>query len=46
MKLIDLRNLYKIKCVGVPEKNGFFKGLLIGGMISVVLWAVILYVIF
>jgi hypothetical protein len=46
VKLIDLQNLYKIKCVGVPEKNGFFTGVFIGGMISVVLWAVILYVIF
>ncbi len=46
MKLRDLHNLYRLENVGIPVGNGFFKGVIIGGAISLIIWAVILKLIF
>jgi len=46
MKLRDLHNLYRLKPKTVPEENLFFKGAIIGGAISLVLWGIIFKLIF
>ncbi len=46
MKLRDLHNLFKKPEEGVPEKNPFFTGLMIGGGISLVVWIIMIEVVF
>lgn len=46
MKLRDLHNLYRLKPETVPEKNAFFTGAVIGGVISLVIWIAIFKAIF
>jgi hypothetical protein len=45
-KFRDTIRLSRIKSVGVPEENLFFKGAIIGGAISLVLWGIIFKLIF
>jgi hypothetical protein len=46
MKLRDLYNLYKLKPETIPEGSSFFRGVIIGGFISLLIWIVILKAIF
>ena len=46
MNLRDLHNLYRLKPETVPEKNGFFTGVAVGGIISLIIWIVIFKLIF
>lgn len=46
MKLRDLRNLSKLKPIGVPEKNGLCIGVLIGLVLCIPIWGLIFYFVF
>ena len=46
MKLRDLHNLYRLKPESVPEKNSFFTGVVIGGVVSLMIWIALFKVIF
>jgi hypothetical protein len=43
---ILLSLLSRIKSIGVPEKNGFFTGALIGLVICIPIWGLIFYLVF
>jgi hypothetical protein len=46
LKFRDTIRLSRIKSVGVPEKNGFFTGVLIGLAICIPFWGIVFYFIF
>jgi hypothetical protein len=46
MKLRDMRNLYKLKAIGVPEKNPVFTGIAYGLAICIVFWTIIFALLF
>jgi hypothetical protein len=46
MKLKDLRNLYKLKPIGVPEKNPLFTGISYGLAICAIFWTIVFTILF
>lgn len=46
MNIIDIIRLGRIKSVGVPVKNDFFKGAIISLAIVAPFWVIVLYFIF